>query len=81
VISTILTIISGLFTFAGKLFEYLYARQMVDAGKTAQQLEDFKGQVDAAKKAVEARERVRWLALNDPSGLMSDDAFVRPDDK
>jgi len=54
---------------------------MVDAGKTAQQLEDFKGQVDAAKKAVEARERVRWLALNDPSGLMSDDAFVRPDDK
>ena len=80
-ISIILTIISGLFNAAGKLFEYLYVRQMVDAGKTAQQLEDFKGQIDAAKKAVEARERIRRLSLNDPAGLMSDDEFVRPDDK
>lgn len=79
-IAIALNIIGGLFWAAGKMFEWLYARQLVDAGKTAQQLEDLKGQVDAAKKAVELREKARRTAELDPSGVMSDDEFLRPDD-
>ena len=54
-ISTILTIIGGLLQVASKLFDRLYAKQLVDAGKTAKQVEDLKGQVDAAHKALQAR--------------------------
>ena len=80
-ISIILSLISALFTGAGKLFEFLYAQKLVDAGKTAQQLSDLQGQVDAARKAVELREKARLAAEHDPNGVMSDDEFVRPDDK
>jgi hypothetical protein len=80
-ITIILQVISGLFSAAGKLFEFMYAQQLVDAGKTAQQLQDFKDQVDAAKQAVELRETARRAAELNPSGVMSDDGFIRPDDK
>ena len=79
-ITLILNVISALFTGAGKIFEWLYAQQLVDAGKTAQQLDDLKGQVDAAKRAVELREKARRAVQLDPGGGMSDDEFVRPDD-
>ena len=54
-ISTILTIIGGLFTLAGKMFDWLYAKQLADAGKTAQQVADLKAQIDAAHIALQAR--------------------------
>lgn len=79
-ITVVLNLISALFMGAGKIFEWLYARQLVDAGKTAQQLDDLRGQVDAAKRAVELREKARRAAQLDPGGIMSDDEFVRPDD-
>jgi uncharacterized protein (DUF3084 family) len=80
-ITLILSIISGLFSAAGKLFEFMYAQKLVDAGKTAQKLDDLKGQIDAAKTAVLLREKARRAAELDPAGVMSDDEFVRPDDK
>jgi len=55
VIYAILTIIGSLFTAAGKLFDYLYANKLVDAGKTQQPVADLKAQIDAAHKALEAR--------------------------
>jgi len=78
-ISIILSLISALFTGAGKLFEFLYAQKLVDAGKTAQQLSDLQGQVDAARKAVELREKARIAAELNPGGVMQPDDFTRPD--
>lgn len=78
-ISLILTIISGLFSAAGKLFEFMYAQKLVDAGKTSQQLEDLKGQIYAAQQAIALREKARAAAELNPNGVMQPDQFTRPD--
>lgn len=75
----IIQIIGGLFTLAGKLFDYLNQKQMVDLAKTAQQLENLKAKVDAAHQAVKVREGVRAALERDSSSIMSDDEFTRPD--
>lgn len=75
----ILQFIGGLFTLAGKVFDYLNQRQMVDLANTAQQLENLKAQVDAAHQAVKIREAVRAAIIAKPSGLSDDDGFQRPD--
>jgi hypothetical protein len=74
-ITVILSLISGLFTLAGKLFDWLYANQLIDAGKTAQQLSNLKGQIDAAHQAVLIREATR--ISDELNGLPSDDEFDR----
>lgn len=79
-ITSILAIISGLFTLAGKIFEFLYAQKLIDAGKTSQQLDDLKGQIDAAQKAIALREKARRDAELNPSGIMQPDDFTRPED-
>ena len=58
-ISAILSVVSGLFSVAGKIFEWLYARQLVDAGRTQASLEALRKQVQDAQIAVAAREAVR----------------------
>lgn len=58
-ISAILSVVSGLFAVAGKIFEWLYARQLVDAGRTQASLEALRKQVQDAQIAVAAREAVR----------------------
>lgn len=75
----IIQLIGGLFMLAGKVFDYLNQKQMVDLAKTAQELSNLKAQVDAAKKAVEIRDKARRAAELDPAGVMSDDEFTRPD--
>lgn len=76
----ILQLIGGLFTLAGKIFDYLNQRQMVDLAKTSQQLESLKAQVDAAHKSVEIREAVRAALQRNPDSILSvDDGFKRPD--
>ena len=74
----ILQLIGGLFTLAGKVFDYLNQRQMVDLANTAQQLENLKAQVDAAHQAVKIREAVSAAIATKPRSL-SDDEFTRPD--
>lgn len=76
-IQTILSLIGGLFMLAGKIFDYLYARQMVDAGRTAQQLEDLKGQVDAAHKAVMAKAAIDADVAANGERVPDDDPFLR----
>lgn len=78
-IQAILVLISGLFTVAGKLFDWLYARQMIDAGNTAQQLSDLKAQVNAAHEAVLIREATRLS--DERNGLPIDDEFDRDRNK
>lgn len=78
-ITTILSLIGGLFTLAGKIFDWLYSQQLVDAGKTAQQLADLKGQVDAAHKAVVARLAVEHDSVTKPDSVSDDDGFRRLD--
>lgn len=74
-IATILSLIGGLFGLAGKLFEWLYARRLVDVGKTQQKLEDLARQVRDAQIAVAAREAVR--AASAAGKLPVDDPFQR----
>lgn len=78
-IQAILVLISGLFTAAGKIFDYLNARQMIDLGKTAQQVSDLKAQIDAAQKALQARLDVQRERELNPGGVHDDDGFKRPD--
>lgn len=78
-IQAILALISGLFTAAGKIFDYLNARQMIDLGKTAQQVSDLKAQIDAAQKALQARLDVQRERELNPGGVHDDDGFKRPD--
>lgn len=78
-IYAILALIGSLFQAAGKLFDWLYARKLVDAGKTAQQVEDLKGQVDAAHRALQARLAVERDQQLNPDGVRDDDGFKRPD--
>lgn len=76
-ITTVLSLVSGLFTLAGKVFEWLYARQLVDAGKVQQKLEDLSKQVRDAQIAVAAREAVRASMATNPDSVPDDDGFRR----
>ena len=78
-IYVILSIIGGLFQAAGKLFDYLYAKKLVDAGKTEQQVADLKAQIDDAHKALQARLAVERERQLNPNGVHVDDGFKRPD--
>lgn len=80
-ISALISIIGGLFQAVGRIFEWLYARRLVDAGRTAQQLESLKEQVDAAQKAVQARIDVERIVTSAPDRLRDDDGFRRADDE
>ena len=73
----VLSVISSLFWAAGKLFEWLYAKQLVDAGRTQQQLETLSNEVKQAQIAVAAREAVRASILREPDSLPTDDPFLR----
>lgn len=79
-ISIILNAISGLFWAAGKLFDWLYANRLVDAGRTAHRLENLQEQVNAAQKAVEARIAAERASAMEPDRVRDDDGFRRPDD-
>lgn len=80
-IAAILSLVGGLFSLAGKIFDWLYAKRLVDAGRTAQQLESLKEQVDAAKKAVDARIAVERDLAAHPDRVRDDDGFRRTDDE
>ena len=77
-ISLILSMLGGLFQAAGKLFDWLYARKLVDAGKTEQQLADLRAQIDDAQKALQARLVVERERQFNPGGVRDDDGFKRP---
>ena len=80
-IAAIISLISSLLSVAGKLFDFLHERQMIDAGKTEQQLADLKAQVDAAHRSVSIRNAVERAINADPSSLPVDDGFKRPDNE
>ena len=78
-VTTILSLIGALFTLAGKIFDWLNAQQLIDVGKTAQQVQDLKGQVDAAHEALQSRLAVERDSINKPDSVSVDDGFKRPD--
>lgn len=78
-IYAILALIGSLFTAAGKMFDWLYANKLIDAGKTAQKVQDLKGQIDAAHEALQARLAVEREQQLNPDGVHVDDGFKRPD--
>ena len=78
-IAIILSLISSLFSAAGKMFDWLYAKKLIDAGRTEQQVADLKGQIDAAHKALQARLDVERERELNPSGVRDSDGFRRPD--
>ena len=79
-IANILSIISSLLTLAGKIFDYLHERQMIDVGRTEEKMAELSRQVNQAHKALQARIAVeRDIAANPDSLLNDDDGFKRPD--
>jgi len=78
-VATILSLIGALFTLAGKVFDWLNSQQLIDVGKTAQQVQDLKGQVDAAHEALQSRLAVERDSINKPDSVSVDDGFKRPD--
>ncbi len=76
-ISSMLTVLAALFSAVGKVFEWLYARKLVDAGKTEAKLENLQKQVEGARIAVAAREAARAAAARNPVGVPDDDGFRR----
>lgn len=78
-IATLLTLLQSLFWATGKIFEFLYSKQLVDAGRTMQELDNLKGQVDAARIALAAREAVRAADAKRSGGVSIDerDPFLR----
>jgi hypothetical protein len=76
-VASLLSLVSGLFALAGKIFEWLYARQLIDAGKTQQQLKELSAQVRDARVAVAAREAIRATLATDPDSMSDDDGFRR----
>ena len=80
-IPAIISVLGALFSAVGKLFDWLNSQRLVDIGKTAQQLEDLKAQVDAATRSVKIRLAVERAFINDPNSVPDDDGFKRPDGK
>lgn len=76
-IPALLSFLTTLFGVVGKLFEWLYAKRLVDAGRTQQQLESLSNEVWNAQIAVAAREAVRAAAARDPDRVYNDDPFLR----
>lgn len=76
-IPSLISLLTALFGAVGKLFEWLYAQQWVDAGKTQQQLETLANDVRSAQIAVAAREAIRAASLRDPDRVYDDDPFLR----
>ncbi len=76
-ISTILNLIGGLTRLAVSFIAFLERRQLVDAGRTQQQLDSIKGQIDASKIALSARETVRADVTRDRERVPDDDPFLR----
>lgn len=80
-ISALISALGALFSVVGKIFDWLYAAKLTDAGKVSEKLDALKGQVDAAQKAVETRLAIERAQQLDPNGLPDDDEFRRPDNE
>ena len=76
-ILAILSVVSGLFSAAGKIFEWLYAVKMVDAGRVQERLDALNNQVRDAQIAVAAREAVRAATVRDGVSIDERDPFLR----
>lgn len=76
-ILAILSAVSALFSVAGKIFEWLYAVKMVDAGRVQERLDALNIQVRDAQIAVAAREAVRAATVRDGVSIDERDPFLR----
>ncbi len=76
-ILAILSVVSGLFSVAGKIFEWLYAVKLVDAGRVQERLDALSNQVRDAQIAVAAREAVRAATVRDGVSIDKRDPFLR----
>ncbi len=78
-ISALLQVLSGLFAVTGKIFEWLYARKLVNAGKVEAELAALRKQVRDAQIAVAAREAQRAADVTRGSGELPDNDPFRRD--
>lgn len=73
-IPALISTLAALFSAVGKLFEWLHARDLTNAGKVQAELEALRKQVRDAQIAVVAREAQRAV---DAGGVPDDDPFRR----
>ena len=77
-IPALISTLAALFSAVGKLFEWLYERDLVNAGKVQEQLDALRKQVKDAQIAVAAREAIR--AANAAAAGQSPDGSVPIDE-
>jgi len=76
-IGTILGLLSSLASMIVKVMDWLHEQQLVQSGKTQQQLDDLKGQIHETQLAIAAREAVRADISKHPDSLPINDPFLR----
>lgn len=76
-IPALLSVLGALFSAVGKLFEFLYAQKLVDAGKVQAQLEALRKQVEDAQAVIIVRETIRADDLASGGKLPVNDPFRR----
>lgn len=76
-IRAILSMVGGLTRLAIILIEFLERRQLIETGRAQQQLDSIKGQIDASKIALAAREAVRGDIVRQSGKLPVNDPFLR----
>ena len=76
-ISTVISLISGLMSAAVSLFNWLHEQQLVQSGIAQAQLQSLKDQAHEAQIAIAAREAVRADVAGKPDGVPVDDPFIR----
>lgn len=77
--STILTLLSAVFTVARWLVGYAEKQKWMAAGAAEAALKGLKEADEAISTANKAREAVRSELNRDPASLRNDDDFRRPD--
>ena len=63
----------------GALASYLHDKSLISAGQAIAAEAALRGQADALKKAMDAREAVRSDLARNPGNVMRDDEFKRND--
>jgi hypothetical protein len=74
-----ISIISALLGIARVLTNYAEQQKWINAGAAAATLQGLQDADVAISKATKARELVRANSVRDPSSIMRDDQFKRPD--
>ena len=73
----ILSLLGGAISLLVKFFDWLHERNLVESGKTQEQLDSLRGQIHGVQIAIAAREAVRADVMLRDGKLPEHDPFLR----